>query len=132
MANYQDLYSTKQKYMHLKCCLEALQSLDLTYDLYQPTQKKKTSSLNFQLERKKVSNLIHVAKSIIYIASMHTNKLMIKGTQTLLSKYLYRFRYFYRISQLESPKCQLFNSSNQSNIEINNIALEILFLLVKY
>ena len=87
MRNYKDLKG-------LVCCLEALQSLDLTY---YSTQNKKKNQTKLYLEKKKISNLINVANYILHAASMHTNNLNLPTIHVLLSKYLYRFRYFYRI-----------------------------------
>ena len=122
MRNYKDLKG-------LVCCLEALQSLDLTY---YSTQNKKKNQTKLYLEKKKISNLINVANYILHAASMHTNNLNLPTNQVLLSKYLYRFRYFYRILESRSLNYQTSNKFNCSTSNINNIAIEALFLLVKY
>ena len=63
---------------------------------------------------------------------MHVDPLQIIDEQILLSKYLYRFRYFYKISKAKQLKYQYRKHCNYSVLEINTIALETLFLLAKY
>jgi hypothetical protein len=123
----------RQYRAELLCCLKTLQSLDLTYDPFKTfTSYKQQNLTSSTLTKNEISTLVKVAKCIIYIASMHVDPLQIIGEQILLSKYLYRFRYFYKISKAKQLKYQYRKHCNYSVLEINTIALETLFLLAKY
>ena len=129
MRDHQDPFLKEQDCKGLICCLEALQSLDLTY---YSIQNKNKNPIILYLEKRKVSNLINVANYILHAASIHATNSNIASKQILLAKYLYRFRYFYRIREFGSLKYQTSNKSSCSSLDINNIAIEALFLLVKY
>ena len=123
----------KQNHMYLLCCLQTLQSLDVTYDPFKiPYSKRQQYPETYRLEKTDIRNLLEVAKYIIYISSMHINKVQTRSEQDLLSKYLYRFRYFYNFSKSKQLQCQTMVQSNSSTLKINMIALETLFLLAKY
>jgi len=123
----------RQYRAELLCCLKTLQSLDLTYDPFKTfTSYKQQNLTSSTLTKNEISTLVKVAKCIIYIASMHVDPLQIIDEQILLSKYLYRFRYFYKISKAKQLKYQYRKHCNYSVLEINTIALETLFLLAKY
>ena len=123
----------KECHIRLLCCLKTLQSLGLTDSSFKTFNFEKQRNLPSSiLKKKEISNLIKVAKCIIHIASMHANPLQITGEQVLLNKYLYRFRYFYKILEKEQLKYISQKHHNHSALEINTMALETLFLLAEY
>ena len=88
--------------------------------------------INLYLDKKKVSSLINVTNYILHVASTHTNSFNLTSTQVLLAKYLYGFNYFYRVLELGPSKYKTSNEFNCSTLDINKIAIEALFLLIKY
>ena len=70
MRDHQDPFLKEQDCKGLICCLEALQSLDLTY---YSIQNKNKNPIILYLEKRKVSNLINVANYILHAASIHVH-----------------------------------------------------------
>ena len=123
----------KQKNRELWCCLQTLQTLDLNYDSFNSFHlNKKKYSLRPGFKKKEIINLLEVAKYIVYIASIHTTESQLIEEQALLSKYLYRFRYFYNFSESKYLKRNDMKQDKYSALKLNMIALEHLFLLTKY
>lgn len=130
----------------LLCCVKAIETLNSNFDYgnlpsFAPANidvttirflKKQLALNSWNENRLYFSKVVPIAKYLILITSTYTGDEQITGDAILLSKYMYRFGYFYMKYHNLARNNFNANEPDFTRSDINYIALHTIFRLIRY